>query len=204
MARNSGISIKLPLKDKPVRASGESLDEEIARRRNECLFEYFFAATMESVGYLTRAPRRPVPLSIVAAVTVAVAAWRIRNVRKRVRQLRQGRDGERAVGQFLEHLREGGGQVFHDVPGEGFNLDHVVMSSHGLYAIETKSWSKPWPKATITVEGDMLRVAGRIPDCDPIKQVTAAARWLECLLAKFTGKRFAIRGVLIFPVWFVE
>jgi hypothetical protein len=73
-----------------------------------------------------------------------------------------------------------------------------------VYAVETKTLSNPWPKATITVEGDSLRVAGRIPDRNPIEQVTAAARWLESLLEKSTGKRFAVRGVVVFPGWFVE
>ena len=39
------------------------------------------------------------------------------------------RHGERAVGQYLERLRESGPRVFHDVPGVGFNLDHVVIVS---------------------------------------------------------------------------
>jgi hypothetical protein len=88
------------------------------------------------------------------------------------------RDGERCVGQCLERLRDGSGQVFHDLPSEGFNLDHVVISPHGLYVVETKTVSRPSPKATITVEGDSLRVAGRIPDRNSIEQVTAAARQL--------------------------
>ena len=79
-----------------------------------------------------------------------------------------------------------------------------MISPHGLYAVETKTWSKPWPKATITVEGDSLRVAGRIPDHNPIEQVSGAARWLECLLEKSTGKRFPVRGAVVFPGWFVE
>ncbi len=161
-------------------------------------------AAMEWLGSLTHSPRRPVLFSIMAAVAVAVATWRIWDIRKRVQQLKLGRDGERVVGQFLERLRDGGAQVFHDVPGGGFNLDHVVISPHGLYAVETKTLSKPWPKATITVEGDSLRVAGHIPDRNPIKQVTAAARWLECLLEQSTGKRFSVRGVVVFPGWFVE
>jgi hypothetical protein len=125
-------------------------------------------------------------------------------IRGRVRHLRLGRDGERVVGQFLERLRDGGGQVFHDIPGQAFNLDHVVISQHGVYAIETKTLSKPWSKAVVTVEGDSLRVAGRAPDRDPIQQVTRAARWLEYLLEQSTGKRFAVRGVVVFPGWFVE
>ena len=94
--------------------------------------------------------------------------------------------------------------MFHDIPGQGFNLDHVVISPHGVYAIETKTLSKPWPKAAITVEGDSLRVAGHLPDRDPIQQVTCAARWLECLLEQSTGKRFVVRGVVVFPGWYVE
>jgi hypothetical protein len=83
-------------------------------------------------------------------------------------------------------------------------LDHVVISPHGVFAIETKTFSKPWPKATITVQGDSLRVAGRIPDRNPIEQASAAARWLESLLESSTGKRFSVRGVVVFPGWFVE
>jgi hypothetical protein len=159
---------------------------------------------MEWFGYLTHSPRRPILFSCVTLVAIVFAVWRVWVNRGRLRQLKLGRDGERVVGQFLERLRDGGGQVFHDIPGEGFNLDHVVISPHGLYAIETKTLSKPWAKATIMVEGDSLRVAGRIPDRDPIAQVSGAARWLECLLEKSTGKRFAVRGVVVFPGWFVE
>lgn len=211
MAKNGAISMKSPLKGKPLRVPGESLDEEIDRWTNERAFEYligaaafFVIAWMEWFGYLTHSPRRPVLFSVLAVVAVAVAAWRLWIIRGRVLQLKLGRDGERVVGQFLERLRDGGGQVFHDVPGEGFNLDHVVISPHGLYAVETKTLSKPWPKAVITVDGDSLRIAGRIPDRNPIEQVTGAARWLECLLEQSTGKRFAVRGVVVFPGWFVD
>jgi hypothetical protein len=95
-------------------------------------------------------------------------------------------------------------KVFHDIPGEGFNLDHVVISTHGIYAIETKTLSKQWPQAKVVVEGDSLRVAGEEPDRNPIVQVTAAAKWREKKLQESTGKRFFARGVVVFPGWFVE
>jgi hypothetical protein len=205
------MSVQSPLKAKPLRLPGESVDKEIDRWVNEKALGTFFAAGcfcvvayFEWYGYLTRAPRRPILFTILAACAVLIAGWRIWSIRTRVQRLKQGRDGERVVGQFLERLRDGGGQVFHDIPGEGFNLDHVVISEHGLYAIETKTISKPWPQATIVVEGDTLRVAGRVPERDPIQQVTAAARWLECMLQNSTGKRFTVRGVVVFPGWFVE
>ena len=120
------------------------------------------------------------------------------------RRLRLGRDGERCVGQFLERLRDGGGQVFHDIPGECFNLDHVVISSHGIYARLKPRRLVSRSQATVMVEGDSLRIAGRIPDRNPIEQATAAAQWLERLLEKSTGKQFSVRGVVVFPGWYVE
>jgi hypothetical protein len=205
------MSGQSPLKAKPLRLPGESVDKEIDRWINDATLGPFFGAgsfcilaLFEWYGYLTRAPRLPVVFTAIAVAALLYAAWRFRVIRKQVRQLRQGRDGERAVGQFLERLRDGGGQVFHDIPGEGFNLDHVVISTHGVYAVETKTWSKPWPNAKIVVEGDALSVAGQVPDRNPIKQATAASRWLENELKKSTGKRFFVRGVVVFPGWFVE
>jgi hypothetical protein len=200
-----------PLKAKPLRVPGQSIDEEIDRRINDTAVSYFAAAAvlcalsaMEWFGYLTHSPRHPILFSAMALIGVIVAAWRTLSVRDRVRRLRLGRDGERAVGQFLERLRAGDAQVFHDVLGDGFNLDHVVISSHGLYAIETKTYSKPRPEAKITVDGESLTIAGETPDRDPIVQVSLAARWLEDKLEESTGKRFTARGVVVFPGWFVE
>jgi hypothetical protein len=159
---------------------------------------------MEWIGYLTHSPRRPVLFTCVALFACVAAAGRVWRIRGRLRQLRLVRDGERCVGQFLERLRDGGGQVFHDIPAARFNLDHVIISPHGIYAVETKTFSKPSPRAAITVEGDSLLVAERRPDRDPIEQVKSAARWLADLLEATTGKKFPVRGVVVFPGWFVE
>jgi Nuclease-related domain len=164
---DKGMSGQSPLKAKPLRLPGESVDKEIDRWINDATLGPFFGAGsfcivafFEWYGYLTHTPRQPIVFTGIAVAALLYAGWRFRVIRKQVRQLRQGRDGERVVGQFLERLREGGGQVFHDIPGEGFNLDHVVISTHGIYAIETKTLSKPWPEAKVVVEGDVLKVAG--------------------------------------------
>jgi hypothetical protein len=205
------MSGQSPLKAKPLRLPGESVDKEIDHWVNDKTLGPFFGAGsfcivafFEWYGYLTHAPRQPRVFTVIAVAALLFAGWRFRVIRKQVRQLRQGRDGERAVGQFLERLREDGAQVFHDIPGEGFNLDHVVISPHGIYAIETKTRSKHGPKERVVVEGDTLTVAGHEPDRNPIEQVTGAARWLEVELKKSTGKRFFVRGVVVFPGWFVE
>jgi hypothetical protein len=65
--------------------------------------------------------------------------WQFMRQRRQLAKLRLGRDGERVVGQFLEDLREDWARVFHDVPGDRFNLDHVVLSLNGFFVIETKT-----------------------------------------------------------------
>jgi hypothetical protein len=205
------MSSQSPLKIKPLRRPGESVDYEIVQLRENALMDHlFFAggvlllAFMEWFGYLTHSGRHPWAFTALAVVTLGYVAPRIWRLKKRLRELKLGRDGEKIVAEQLECLRESGAQVLHDVPGEGFNLDHVVISTHGIYAVETKTRTKPSPKARVVVDGDSLTVAGYTPDRNPIEQVTAAARWLERRLQDSTGKRFFVRGVVVFPGWYVE
>ena len=205
------MSGQSPLKLKPLRLPGESVDDEIVRLRESALMDQLFAAGcvlllafMEWFGYLTNSGRHPWAFTVLAIATLAYVAPRILSLKKKVKNLKLGRDGERIVAEQLDCLREFGAHLFHDVPGEGFNLDHVVICTHGIYAVETKTRTKPSPKARVVVEGNSLTVAGYEPDRNPIEQVTAAARWLEKRLQESTGKRFFVRGVVVFPNWYVE
>jgi hypothetical protein len=205
------MSSQSPLKIKPLRLPGQGVDDEIVHLRENALMDHLFAAgcvlllaSMEWFGYLTHSGRHPFAFTVLAVATLGYVAPRIWNLKKKIKELKLGRDGEKIVGEHLERMRERGAQVLHDVPGEGFNLDHVVISTHGIYAIETKTRTKPSSKARVVVDGDSLTVAGYAPDRNPIEQVTAAARWLETRLQESTGKRFFVRGVVVFPGWFVE
>ena len=205
MARQS------PLKSKPLRNPGQSLDEELQRVLDDQVTPYFWfaavlslLAALEWFGYLRNAPRQPVVFTTVAGAAVVIGAFRLWQLRKRVQRLKLGRDGERAVGQFLERLRASGAIVYHDVPGEGFNLDHVVISPQGIFVIETKTWSKPSPNARIGFAGSGLLVNGRAPERDPVAQVQGEAKWLRRVLQESTGKQLPVRGVILFPGWFVD
>jgi Nuclease-related domain len=205
------MSGQSPLKIKPLRLPGQTVDDDIVRLREGALMDHLFAAgcvwllaSMEWFGYLMHTGRHPWAFTVLAAVTIGYVAPRIWKLRKKIRELKLGGDGEKIVAEQLECLRERGAQVLHDIPGESFNLDHVVICTHGIYAIETKTRTKPTSRARVVVDGDTLIVAGYAPDRNPIEQVTAAARWLENRLYKSTGKRFFVRGVVVFPGWFVE
>jgi hypothetical protein len=200
-----------PLKGKPLRNPGQSLDKQIQDLLDDNALFYFFApfvfwifAGLEWWGKIQALPRRPELYAIVALAFSCVGIVRLVQIKKQIRALRLGRDGEIAVGQFLERLRSAGAHVFHDIPGDGFNLDHVVISRHGIFVVETKTLSKPYPKATIKVEGERILVAGRDLDRNPFQQVRAQTVWLAQMLSETTGKKFPVRGAIVFPGWFVE
>jgi hypothetical protein len=150
-------------------------------------------------------PRQPWLYSVMAAMAVMACVWQFRRVRRKATALKLGRDGEQAVGQYLEEMRASGARVLHDVVAEGFNLDHVVLSRRGFFVIETKTRSKPVGReARITLTDNSVRIDGFAPDRDPIQQVQAGALWLARVLEESTGKRFFVRGAVVFPGWFVE
>lgn len=202
---------KSPLKDKPLRNPGQSLDEQIQELINDkllgyCLFPAFFwlVALMEWFAQSRGMDRIPGAYALAASVFTALAAIKFFQLRRRVRQLKQGRDCEMVVGHFLERLRSMGAHVFHDVPADDFNLDHVIVCAQGIFAIETKTHSKPGGDSRVTFNAGKLLVGGFAPDRDPLIQVKASANWLSRTLKESTGKEFSVRGVVLFPGWFVD
>lgn len=164
----------------------------------------WFITVLEWHGAISNAPRIPHWYTALSLAATAFAAWQFRSIRRRIRQLKQARDGELAVGQFLDGLREDGARIFHDIPGEGFNLDHVVISQKGIFVVETKTLSKPHPDAKITIDGERVLVAGRAMDRDPVKQSRAQVTWLATVLEESTGRKFPVKGSVVFPGWYVE
>ena len=134
-----------------------------------------------------------------------VFTWKLVRGRRKLKALKQGRDGERAVGQFLEDLRGKGNFIFHDVVGEGFNLDHVIIGPKGIFTIETKTISKPVKgNASIKYDGNMVTILGYSPERNPIMQAKAQAHWLKDLLHEETGKRVHVKPIIVYPGWYVD
>lgn len=201
-----------PLKDKPLRLPGQSLSEE-----REALVENAVGQPLTLVAFMvciaglewwrwhTGMKPSPIVFSAAAVMVILYAGFRIRRVLPRLRALRQGLEGERAVGQYLEGLRERGYTVFHDVVGMGFNIDHVLVGPGGVFTVETKTWSKPVSgTARIFYDGERIKIGAAEADRNPLVQARAQAGWLKSLLAESTGKQLDVRPVILFPGWFVE
>ena len=184
------------------------MEDERDRLINDVLLPYFIfpvffwaIALIEWLLSVQDAPHQPKLFAICALLFTAVAAWRILTILPKVRALRQGRDGERAVGQALEELRADGARVFHDIPADGFNLDHVLVMSQGIFVVETKTWSKRGRNPTISARAGRLYKDDMMVTPNPIDQARAEADWLRQMLKDSTAQEFPVRGVVLFPGW---
>ena len=201
-----------PLKSSPLRNPGQSLDEEISGIIDEAIGSYvvlpvifIVIAGLEWWRWYTEMTPNPIFWSIVAIGITIFSLIRLGSYRKRMKSLKLGRDGERAVGQYLELLREKGCRVFHDLIGDNFNLDHVVVCEHGIFSIETKTYSKPTKgNATVVFNGKDILIDGFSTDKRIITQAYAEASWLQSILSESTGKSYPVRPVVVFPGWYVE
>jgi len=134
-----------PLKNKPLRNPGQSLDDELIDLAFDLMpyltvvLALFMIMLMQWHSHLQNLPPAPRLWTILFALSVIVTAWKLRPKLARIKNIKQGRDGEKAVGQYLENLRQEGAKVFHDIRGDNFNVDHVVIGPTGLFVIETKT-----------------------------------------------------------------
>lgn len=201
-----------PLKANPLPNAGDSIQKYIHKITDdnklfplEIAFTFSCIAGFQWYYFLTGSPPNPIPWTIIAFLAIGYAFFSILRANRKLKNLRLGRDGEKAVGQYLELLREKGAKVFHDCPADHFNIDHVVIHSTGIYVIETKTFTFPRKsKPVIQFDGINILVNGMKPERDAITQVISTTVWLSELLREMTGKQFPIRPVVLFPGWFIK
>jgi hypothetical protein len=203
-----------PLKAAPLRQPGASIQEEIDRLREDVIFDrlmlvfaVFAVWIMALVMWLF--PTSPGFFFAMASVAfVGVVAWSILPILRTMRKighLRLGVAGERAVAELLDLVAHDGFWVVHDLRGEGFNVDHVIVGTQGVFTIETKTLSKPSVgDAVVRFDGVTLTVDGHVLDRDPLVQARAQATWVRRTLEDLTGQSYPVRPVVAFPGWYVE
>lgn len=144
----------------------------------------------------------PVYTTVIAALMSVYAVGR---TWPELRKLRYGAWREATVGEELEKLRRLGYRVRHRVPLDGADLHHVVVSTHGVFAIEVARRSRP-PRLErrIHYDGSAVSVNGGPPDDSVVLRPLAQARQLRRLLKERTDTVFPVRAVLLYPGWDVE
>lgn len=209
---SKSFETKSPLKDPPLRNPGQSVEEQ----RDDLLYDKVLAPLLYATmlvflagyawwRYFFPSPAKPYFFSLTAFAGIGYAIFVIARAKPQLAALKQARDGEKFVGQYLERLRKDGFHVFHDLIGNDFNVDHVLVGPAGIFTVETKTYSKPArgnPK--ITFDGENILVNGFRPDRDPVTQARAQATWLKNLVLESTGRKVAVRSVVLFPGWWID
>lgn len=113
---------------------------------------------------------------------------------------------ERVTGMQLNRLLEHGCLVLHDLPGDGFNIDHVVISPRGVYAVETKSFRKPKSKVddpyTVRYDSRALNFPDFI-ETSAVEQAERYAQWLSRYLREAQIETSVIPALAL-PGWMIE
>lgn len=148
--------------------------------------------------------------AVFATVGIGAVVWGafglVYHARERHKYL-QGRAAELAVAQCLMPLMADGGLIYHDFPGDKFNIDHIVVGHGAVFAIETKSRRKPdkggRESARVDYDGARLKFPNHV-ETKPIEQARRQAQWLEKFLDSGVGEPVRVIPVVALPGWYAQ
>ena len=144
---------------------------------------------------------------LFAVPTIAYAAYKCIVVRRKLRAYRRGEEGERIVAKAIEdNLIPRGYKVIHDIQltkdGKRFNIDHLVIGGNGVFAVETKNYTKPRKGcAKVTYDGKQPYWNGMPHNKNEADQAESAANDAKELIARKTGMSVDVRPVLCCVGW---
>jgi len=137
---------------------------------------------------------------LLAVCAVGATLWRDSRSRPEAGMRRSYRTAiEKDIEEHLSDLEQRGARVFHGLHLGGMKLEHVVISSQGIYVVEVRNWRRTWDTATIHLYGDQSMRLAVPPDSNAARQMGTAVHWLERFLAGNMEKSPSVRGVVVFP-----
>lgn len=208
---------KNPFTKRYLRPPGESLRldlEKLDDKTMDLLLWLMSSVGLLGVSVYVFLTSSPVGGGVFIAVTVAAMiclALRLEKHAARRGNYYLGFLGERAVGEELNQLLAKGWSVFHDVPlhdnpsAKPFNVDHVVVGTGGLFAIETKARRKRADAGghEVTFNGQRLIFPWGEED-KGIKNARERAEYLAGWLSKQLAASIIATPVLVLPGWMVH
>ena len=217
--RRSGAGRRSPLARNLLREPGDSLRTELEDIDADLVGIFCLLLMAPLIVYsswitqvhFSAAGDSPAGLAGLAGASIVIVGialvWLLRVLARR-RSLRLGLDGELAVGQELNQLMQKGYAVFHDVPGERFNIDHVVVSQAGVFAVETKARPKAITHdskadAEVVYDGRTLRFP-TWESAEYLEQAVRQAAWLSRWLTSAVGEPVGASPVLALPGWYIK
>jgi len=203
------------IRDLPLRPPGESLRQKIEAITADQDSEMVGLATG---AYLSCALCLAAPPSIQAYLIGAGACLFVLKVLRAIPKLLKMTRvkwnhqltfvAEQLVAEELNQLLNTGYRVFHDVPCQGYNIDHVVVGPTGVFAVETNTRRRTKKKgkeieARVRYDGDTLFwPVGK--ETGPVDQALFNGRSLGHWLGSATGEPVAVQPIVTIPGWTFE
>ncbi len=156
-------STRSPLKQMPLNTPGESPRPQT----DDLIFDKgliwflaiafsFVVAGLEWYRYLLRMPPSPWLMTACAVGVTSPAVFKLKGLPELVKQMRQGLDGEKTVGLFLEGLKSRGYQVIHEVCEDARLVPELPPREHPLEEIDADAsrilttLRQPWIQCVTT------------------------------------------------------
>ena len=157
-------------------------------------------------------------LTIIALIYTIVKTF---TTERAINKIKQGRDGEIEIANYLDNalrdlLTGTTIRVFHDIPRNKGNIDHILICDRGIYLIETKTLSKSTKEKTMLSYdgGDHIYLhtdnkKTKLQN-NPIIQTRNNVTWLKTFLREqydiqgLNYPNFHIKGVVLFPGHFIK
>lgn len=190
---------------------GESLNQKIHELKLD-LFELFMRPFMllMIVAFLIAVYLDIFPVNKTAiimfgftfVVILIHSIYHSRKVIKKIRNCRKGLEGELYVGHLLSQLQNESTYVFHDIVADGFNIDHFIVSTRGIFTIETKHYDRTKGHKFVFQRGVLL-FNGR--QCSSLlTQMNGQAQYMRERIEELTGTKYQIRKVALIVGSYVE
>ena len=205
-----------PFSDLLLRSPGESLRREIQDLNDEitafitsasiipllltCVYLIWLISEGErgSTGNL---------LFILGIGFTGYLVWKVLKLIELRKSLRIGLGNEMATGEELNRLMLDGYLVYHDLPGERFNIDHILVGPSGVFAV---AWARSkgsrgnrMAEARVTYDGERLVFPSGTTK-QPIDQAKAQAAWLSKWLSNAVGDPVKVSPMVTIPGWYIE
>lgn len=199
-----------PLVEPALRPAGYSLSRKLDDIWDRIFFLYFFLSALPFLYiYLVDTGRMSDSLLSIALFLVmgSITLYSLIIMFLKARHYQLGRDGEVYTGQELNLLMREGAWVFHDIRYRYGNIDHVVVSTGGVFVMETKTARKPSDKRgrkeyrVVVRGGEFVRPK---LGAKPIEQVELNADYLRKILFEELGFKPLVVACIALPGWFVE
>jgi hypothetical protein len=152
------------------------------------------------------------PLVVFCFVLSAIVALLAnRSLQPLIRQratYQLGFNGERFVAEELNQLMSDGFRIFHDIPFDKYNIDHVLVGRTGVFVVETKTKRKRKADGEenykVLFYGTRLNFPAGRWDTEAVEQARRNAKQVSLWLSSATADRITAHPIVTIPGWWVE